>query len=336
MKNIFNVPFARWLAVLAAVASLSQAPAQADESALAQSPALACLTRAASAPTAPAYPPERYARKDGAEIHVSLRFSGADREPAIRVDDADASTDFTEAIREFARHYRIPCMASGDPAVTLRQAYVFIPNDGRKVVLPSELVDDADVARREQLKCVTNVHGMDKPIWPSKALRSNAEEKLFLSYSFSAPDRAPELKWLVEPKNRDFRKALESYLDGLRLPCLKGEPITVTMLYVFEVEENAHTVLKDTTLPKLIGASKDYALPAYFDFNTMGCPFSLRLTYQRPYALNAVHELEASLPARKPLLEWMQKFTFKLEDDVNRKVLGDTMTVTIPCGVLHL
>ncbi len=324
------------LAILALVQLSFAAAAHAGEQALAPSPALVCLTRTADAPALPVYPPERYARKEAGGFTFELEFRAADEAPKVRLIQArKSSTDdtFVDAVETFAKHYRVPCLVAGEPPVVLRQRYEFIPNDGRKVV-PSAPSDQADLARWAQLQCITGV--TPQPQYPQRALQNNQEERLVLRLRYAAPDQPPELTWLAQPRYALLREEVENYVSQLRMPCLHNGPIAYTQTFIFTIDNNTRTVLRDTTLIQLLAGSKDYPLPAYFDFNTMGCPFDVRMTYMRPYLPNLVHEFESSNPARKPLLEWMSSLTLTLDDPLIRKVLGDNMTVTIPCGLLDL
>jgi hypothetical protein len=309
--------------------------AHASEPVLAQSPALACLTRMAGAPPSPEYPPEHYRRKEGRDMQVELTFRSASEPPAVRYVNDTPEAAFFDAVNAFAQGYRVPCLAPDGPPVVLRQQYRFIPNDGRKIV-SSAPIDRADVMRKEQLSCITSTAAQVRPEYPQEALRRELEEKMVLHMRFTAPDQPPLLTWTVPPQSRAFHQSVERYANTLRMPCLHDGPVETDQLFAFVIDGSARTVLRDTTLVKLLAISKNYAVPAFFDFNTMACPFDVRMNYLRPWLPNKIHELENSLPARKPLLEWMRDLTLPLDDASNRKVLGDTMTVTIPCGELDL
>jgi hypothetical protein len=60
------------------------------------------------------------------------------------------------------------------------------------------------------------------------------------------------------------------------------------------------------------------------------------VTYARPFDRNSVQELDASVPARRPLLEWLAGITLDLSPKQNRAVLGESMTLSVPCGKLDL
>jgi hypothetical protein len=309
--------------------------ALAQDSNLAPSAALACLTRVAGAATAPVYPPDLLVRKEGDRISVELEFRSRDAAPSVTMDRQTHHRDFADEVREFVRAYRVPCMAEGAPPVVLSQQFIFSPTDGRKLVVPV-LTDKNDIARQEQMKCIYHVDKAMRPQFPRTAAQREQEENLVVRLRFVDPALAPQVVFLAPPKVNSLRQSVVHYADGLRMPCLVNGPNEVDTLYKFSLLGSARTVLRDMGLSQFIGGSKDYQRPAKFDFNTMGCPFDVRLTYLRPYMPNKVREIETGNPARKPLLEWLGGMTFNFDESTNRKVLGDSMNLTIPCGTLDL
>ena len=117
---------------------------------------------------------------------------------------------------------------------------------------------------------------------------------------------------------------------------MKDGPISASQLYSFVVYGGTRTTLKDMPLKTFVGGAKDFAVPAYFDFNTMDCPFDVRIEYFRPYEFNRVHELERSVAARKPFLDWLSTVTLRLNEDDNNAVVGDSLDVRVSCGQLDL
>lgn len=313
--------------------------AQGQEMRLAPSAALACLTRVAGAPAAPVYPPELFERKDGDIIRVELEFRGRDQAPRVKLDGEYHFRPFRDAIEDFVAAYRVPCMAEGAPAVTLKQDFVFTPTDGRKI-MPPPMRDAGDEARSAMMKCIVHVDNKTRPDAPSNGgthfQREQEEENVAVRMIYLDAKRAPELVFLTEPRQRALRRTIERFVEGLRMPCLTRGQVEVNTLYKYVLANSSRMLLKDMTLVQLLAGGKDYAKPAYFDFNTMGCPFDVRLSYLRPYMPNGIRELESSNPARKPLLEWMSKITLNFNDDTNRKIIGSDINVTIPCGKLDL
>jgi hypothetical protein len=117
---------------------------------------------------------------------------------------------------------------------------------------------------------------------------------------------------------------------------LQDQPIAVSVDYHFRTSEGVQTLLRDLQLQTLIQGLKSPLPPAYFDFTTMGCPFDLRLSYYRPHRRNVVGELENTNPARAAFMDWLSMVTLSLDSANNTAILGDQITVSVPCGKLDL
>jgi hypothetical protein len=220
------------------------------------------------------------------------------------------------------------------PPIVLRQEYVFLPNDGRKVVATTP-VDEADPRRRDAFQCMRHLEGEKRPDYPNRAREQYVEGNVFVELQFKSPDLPPEPIWLAA-SHRLLKSEVERHVAGLRLPCMDSDPIGVDVLYQFRLDEGKRTVLQDTTLPKLLGAAKSLPAPAYFDLTTMGCPFDVRFTYQQPHRPNRIGQLDAADPKRQPFLDWLTGLHLRLADATNTAVLGDSMTVNVPCMKLDL
>ena len=303
---------------------------------LAPSPAVACLVAAPGSPPL-LYPPDLLRRKDSGTVKVELRFRAADQAPKFNVLDEDRQTlgALEDAVREHVVHLRVPCMAAGSPDVVLRRDYVFLPNDGRKVVA-SQPRDQADRARREQLACITHVNGLKRPDCAALALRDDKQGNVYVRLRFEAPDQAPQLDVLAAPRHTALVAEVRDFAAGLRMPCLGGQPVEQTQLFMFKIDGGARTVLNDLSLVQLVGAARDLPAGVYFDLNTMQCPFSLRLGYFRPHGPNEVRSLDTHHPARQAFMDWLSQITLNLPDVRNTEVLGQTITVEVPCGTVDL
>lgn len=77
-------------------------------------------------------------------------------------------------------------------------------------------------------------------------------------------------------------------------------------------------------------------LPAYFDLDSMGCPFSVRVQYAQPHARSCVEELTTHHPARGPLMDWLSQVELNLSAAASMQVLGGELDVTVPCGKINL
>ncbi len=321
-------------ALLAAAALLPAAALAAnDPPQLEPSAALQCLYRG---PQPLLYPPDLLERKDGDTISVQLTFTRPDAEPSV-VFPGDRYTleGLRTAVREHVRAFRLPCLGASGATVVLRQVYVFTPNDGRKVV-SSKLRDDAEAAMQQQFGCLKHVDGGLDTEYPSHARRDEEQGNVLVRLTFTRPDQPPTTEVLASPKGRWLRGHAERQVAGLRLPCLQGAPAKGTLLFKFSLDGGNRTVLRDMGLLRLIGAAKDLPRGVYFDLHSMGCPFDLRLTYMRPHQTNTVRQLETGNPARQPLLDWLEDISLNVDERLNTALLGQTMTVSVPCVIIDL
>jgi hypothetical protein len=309
--------------------------ALAADMALAPSPALACLTLPAGAAARPEYPPEALERKEGGEVRVQLVFRYPDQKPDVKILHSTDVDQLDDVVKKHVLQYRVPCMKPGDGPVTLLQEYAFDP-DGRSRVMASAPRDEADIARAAQMKCLRHEIAGSKPTYPQEALRRDEQGTLLAKMHFTAPDKPPALDWVAASPHKSLSRSVERYAEGLTLPCLDDGPVDIIIAYQFVIDGGARTVFKDTNLVTLLGASKDLAKPAFFDLNTMSCPFDVRVSYHRPFADNSVQQLDTLNPARQPLLDWLAGLTMNLKQAEQLRLYGNKMIVRIPCGKIDL
>lgn len=300
------------------------------------SEAVACMTPEPGLRRQLAYPEAAYLGKEGGTVQVELRFDAPDRAPEVRMRHEARTLDALEtAVREHVAAFRVPCLRAGHTPLILRQDYVFVPNDGRKVVF-SKPVDVAEQARLRSVRaCLSHESGSARPEYPRMARKDGIEGKVLVRMRVSSPDRAPEVTTLASSHKR-LTEGIESHLSGLRARCFSGEPLSWVALFEFKLEEGTRTVLKDLPFKTFLGAVKLPPDPVFFKLDELACPFDVRLTYFQPHSSNTVGEVEAARPERRAFLDWLSQLQFKLPEQTNTAVLGDTMTLTVPCGTLNL
>lgn len=323
----------------ALLASLASPVALADEVRLAPSATLTCLTLPPGVPEQPTYPAELLERKEGGTLHVELTFTAPDKKPGFKLTGDKSFEGFdrlSELVQAHTDQYRLPCMSATGASVTMRQDYVFDPL-GPGVVMASAPVDAADAARRKQVACRTHISGANaKPDYPATSATREEEGKVWVRMRFTAPDRPPTVKIVAATPHGTLRNAATNFSEGYRLPCLQNGPIEVDQIYSFGVEGSSRMLLRDMPLKTFLGAAKSYPKPAYFDLNSMACPFELRISYKQPWGKNHVAELDQSNPARAPLLNWLGGIVLSLTDKQGLAVMGDQFNVEIPCGTIDL
>lgn len=281
------------------------------------------------------YPEDALKRKDQDEIRIELRFAGPDAAPRVTLLNREPVIgDLEWAVRRHVDAFRVPCMKPGGPPVTMRQEYVFIPNDGRKV-MSTVPVDQDDPVRAKSMSCIEHIERTTRPTYPVGALRRGEQGKVIAVHRFTDARTPPEVR-IDAASHAALRTSVESYASGLRMPCLQDQPVSVYLDYVFRIDDGSRTLLRDLPLQTLVRGLKKPLLPAYFDFTTMGCPFDLRLRYYSPHRRHVVSELENTNPARAAFMDWLSMVTLSLDSANNTAVLGDEITVSVPCGKLDL
>jgi hypothetical protein len=300
---------------------------------LAPSEALACLTPVGAA-RAPAYPPEAYARKEGGTVAVKMHFTQPDRPPRVEVLDARATVSvLVAAVESHLRSYRVPCLAPGQLA-TIEQHFSFVAHDGREAVQWTEPKDTEDLRRQELIKCL--VPG-SRPHYPMTALAADAQGVVPLRLRFTRPDAAPEVELLDKTPHVQLFFAARDAARASRLPCLTGAPVSVDQFYSFAIEDSERLVLKDMSLVQYLrGVQGIREAQVYFDFNTMKCPFDVRVELRQPALDNRIGELDGPVPERQFFLSWLARQRLQMTPQEQNRLMLQSAVVTVPCGVLSL
>jgi hypothetical protein len=319
---------------LAGLAGLAHADPTAE---LASSPARRCLSPAADSRVKPVYPPELYEMKLGETIEAEFTFTGPDSRPRVHIEGAPRQ-EFADAIEEYARQLRVPCMGKDDAPVQLRQSFVFTPNDGRKVAWTTP-VDEADARRTQQMKCVVKpssslIH------YPPVMLHELREANVLARVRFTDPAAAPSYEVIYDGGSRWFGEAIAAYVGELRLPCLSGGPLEEDYVFSFRIDGGGtlkRRVLKDVSLQAFLGAAKPITPGSvFFDTNAMKCPFDVRLKFRQPVESNKLEELEEDVPARHALLDWLGEREVNLDRKTAGELYGQSMIIHVPCVKIDL
>lgn len=304
------------------------------------SDALDCLLPVLSERQPVDYPALRLQRKEGASFEVDFLFDGADRAPRVKLVKetrpgwVEPEADFLEAVEAYARQLRVPCLTPAQGSASLRQRFNFEPNDGRKVA--NSLFSDSPGWRSALPEGCTVQHAA-LPSYPMAALRREVQGSVIMEYRFDSATAAPRARIVTQPVGSpEFGRGLMANVRNLSLPCFNGEPVTLRLLYVYRLQDARRTLLRDMDLRQFLGAAQDVPQPAYFDLNTLGCPFSVRVKYTAPYIGNTIKELDSSVSARKPFLDWLSRIALKLPERAANLVIGDEFTLDIPCVKVDL
>lgn len=69
-----------------------------------------------------------------------------------------------------------------------------------------------------------------------------------------------------------MRRAVNDFVAGYRLPCLKGGPAGFSVVFDSRIQDGDRTVIKDLPLLEFLRAADSMQRPASLDLTAMGCP----------------------------------------------------------------
>jgi len=294
-----------------------------------------CLTRIAGAPATPTYPQREFEARAGGAVRVALGFDRPDAPPKVSVVDASGPYKLAEAVLDFVQAYRVPCLEGGQ-AVVLRQEFTFRPTDGRRVVASAP--QDADAQRQARLlACVKHVDGLRRPIFPLDKLYARTQTVVLLKLRFDSATDAPQVSSLDNAADRHMVHATRLFAEGLRMPCHEGGPVEQMVSFSYGIEGQPRSVLADPSFVAFLRGVKGIReANVYFDFNTMGCPFDVRLWLFQPHAPNIVGEIGAANPERRFFIDWLRRQQLDVDARRLNAVLGQHMDLRVPCAIVSL
>jgi hypothetical protein len=314
-------------------AGTAQAHSEGDLVVVPGESAVACLSR--NGDTAlPTYPEREAVLQHGGTVRIRLTFVGPDSAPKVELTYRSGVAAFDDSAVAFANSYRLPCMAAKAAPVIAAQEFQFVPGDGRKVI-SSDLRDDPKL--EEKVRCIT---GRNKvPDYPRSAFTPPPEGTVLARMKFVDAVSEPEITVLFNGGDPRLAAAVLPVLQQYRAPCLTAgsTPFIAQQLFTFRRSTTTQYGLKDVTFKQFVGGvTRLDKHSARFDFSTMGCPFDVRLRLLQPHAPNQVDEFEQADPNRREFLEWLKQLSLNLPSDAARQVVGQSLTVSVPCGVFDL
>jgi hypothetical protein len=313
------------------------AGAQAPNVQLAPSRVVECLTPPVAQRGEPEYPFAPWKRREGGRVLIEMSFSGADLAPEVKVIESQGDVELVKAVKAHVARFRTPCAEAADLPVRLRQDYVFTP-DTRQVEWTTP-ADAAEPARHRVLRCLAAKDGSKHPEYPDWARRDNLQGNLLARLRFTSPELPPQVTLHAASRGMNYlaEDAVLPWTQKLRLPCMEGAAVDAIYTFKFRIEGEKPFGFKQLGFMQFLRGAKNLEQPgAVFDTQTLGCPFDVALFYRQPYFPNKVGEVGEPMPARRPLLDWLSTLELKLKPTQQDAVLGDTVTLTVPCVKIDL
>jgi hypothetical protein len=297
---------------------------------------IACLAPAVADLPKPVYPPDELTMRAGGFVRVRLEFSRPDRAPGITTIFRSAPA-FEAVVLERVKQYRLPCLKADAKPLVVYQEFSFDPRDGRNVFWSEP---SAEVPASTNNRCVIHGRGTSDVRYPS-FVPSNAKDATVLArLTFTATNQPPKVEILNKVKYRAFELELIDYVKKTWVTCDSPDvtwPVTALQTFSFHMEGADRVALKDMTLKSFVSAVQDLdKQQVRFDLSSMACPFEVQLSLYQPFATNSVGEVGASNPNRAAFLAWLRSVALRIPDETLNQVLGDSIRISVPCGVLDL
>jgi hypothetical protein len=313
-------------------------PAAAQQRSDEKTPEQRCLRHEAGADAQPEYPAAEYNNNKAGRVQVALTFSAPNRGPAVRVLLHEGGEAFLEAVIAHLRGLRVPCLAADGEPVELRQDFQFAPD--RRQVHWTGPIDARVEQARASLGCLVHQSGAQAPDYPARQLRENVQGRVVLRMRFERPDTPPVVESFSRRDARALANHVAQWAQGYRAPCLTA-PASSLFTYVFTLsslgQEPDGYGFRNVTFMQVLGSTVGIRKQTLaLDTSQMGCPFELRVQYLRPLLPNSIGEPGEPVPARRPLIEWLEGFEFNLPAEALDAAWGDTFKVTVPCIKIDL
>ena len=294
--------------------------------------ALACLQENAVGPMT--YPQRAAEQKIGGIVRVRLTFSAANSAPDAQVFFDAVGNEFRIEVLDRVARYRLPCLKPGDKPVVATQEFQFVPGDGRKVLWGQVR---SDTGPTPDIQCLTGAEQV--PLYPQSQVDRVTQGTVLAEFTFTDGSRPPDSRILFDGRSPRFASVVQDYIRGYRLPCMKAgdEPVRATQTFSFKMGGEGTILVRDVQLARFLAAVEGIGTQKVrFDFTTMACPFQLTFVLFQPYASNGVGEIERSDPNRREFIEWLKTVRLKFNERALAEVLGDSMTIAVPCAIVDL
>ncbi|MBE2241267.1 MAG: hypothetical protein IAE86_00805, partial [Burkholderiaceae bacterium] len=248
---------------------------------------------------------------EGVIVRLVLQFSEPMVEPEVTVGFNSGDPAFADAAIAVAKAQRLACAQRGKQPLRYTQELQFVDGEVPKgVVWPIRSINERRAADGDAT-CFKSADGRprfpNKLPWNGLVPGSNLAalppddvqpKTIIAKLEFSGPNVAPKATILFSRGGKRFDAAVLDYVAEHRWSCMKAgdPPVEAVQVfnYVFDGHEPTPVAL---TLQQFLGAvDKVSEKKAYFDFRTMGCPFSMRMTYLQPFMSNEVVEVGDANP----------------------------------------
>ncbi|MBB2484699.1 hypothetical protein H5407_05610 [Mitsuaria sp. WAJ17] len=329
-KSRINATKGRLLAAFFIAAAMSgAAQAQTDSTPPSAAQSLSCLKRPSSAIE---YPAKHQLDRGSGFMRLRLHFEKPDAAPRVEVLSNTAREDMQDRVYRYVADYRLPCLQPEDGTVSAVQEFSFSNTAMEDLPVPEA------PQRRHSFCIVMPREGMHAPLTLSTQVQHVVAAAMFTGNG----EQPPEVKLLHSTGDKRLEASVVERVRSYRMPCRTGQegPQAMQQQFTFTPAGHRRYVLKHDafTLMAFLSMTQGVQqLKAFFDFNTMNCPFKVNYTMYGPALPNEVEVEGERDPNRIPFLKWLnqRQLAFGSEKQSN-ELFGQTLQIQVPCGQLDL
>lgn len=305
------------------------ASAQTEVVKLSEARRLDCLVKPGSPPRYPEH--DKLDRREGS-MRLLLKFTQPNAKPAVEVLFNSAREDMQDLVERYVAGYRLPCLKPEDGEVRAVQEFDFRNTDRD----PTPMSPPPDA--QGPLCVVMPRQGLDYRMGFG---RSEAEH-LIAHITFKGDgQQPPDVTFAYVKASKSLQDAVREWVAGYRMPCrtAQDKPRTIEQSFSMHPDNKRRYGFKRErfSLREFLGLMKEPGKrPAYFDLNTMACPFKVDFTIGGeglPHNASVPGPID---PNRVGFLHWLKglQFDFK-SDDMANDLWGTRLQVDVPCGVIN-
>ncbi len=295
--------------------------------------ALKCLTQEAASATLDL---STVGESQSAFVRVLLRFTSSDQPPVAEVIFKSGSDGLAERVLAHVAGYRLPCWTPETPVVMAVQEFSLSGGksefwwaagapEGKKT--PAAASSDPACVLPRGPFALSSAEERKLPDW-----LVNVKAEIRFPDGVGTPPQVT-VKSLTAPKA--IVQAVKTYAEGYRTHCPFD---AASQEFVFrpagQVKANFSQAL---SLTAMLRASTPASRGSpFFDFNSMACPFSVKMEIQQPLGANIVEEIGPANPNRAAFLAWIEQLKLAMKPSELEYFLGQQALVDIPCGQMDL
>lgn len=313
---------------------------------------IACETASFDAKESALVVPPGAIPPQGVVVRALLEFSDPKSEPGVTITFNSGDPAFADAVIAAAKEYRLACAKKGNEPLRYTQEVQFVGTEARKVVVGRIRPVSEDLnASPDAATCLKGADGKPRlpnrlpwdPVFTGSRLVQPAPVDLeprtvIVKLTFSGPDAAPETTVLFSRAEKSFERSVLDYVAEYRWACMRaGDPPEVAVQVFRYVADRNDPVPPKITLQQFLGSVDKIAEQRVrFDFTTMGCPFSFRMTYLQPFSSSNIAEVGDTNSNRREFVHWLRNVTVRPELNPDNKLVDRDFEVSVPCLVLDL